>query len=309
MMLGVAVFSTRDTAAQETVIRARGTGDLHVATAAVGRLADGIAQASQGRVDRRRGGCAGYRGGDRRPANWCGRTRLGPHRGDRRPRAGGGGAERAVPVPRPGEGAAILDAASLGPLLGDQLRKQGLEPLGYLNVGALRLAGAAAPSIPDLAGQRVMARPGPLRVVAFRALGAELVAGGMAGDIGSAPLAELRTDDLAAAGTKGPLALAEQPHAYDLAVLCAGRERFEEFAPDVREMLRGQVRETATWQRGDTAQLDAAALAGLRQQGAQVTPLPEEQLGQAHARVKAADIEALRGADPSIVRTVLAYAD
>ena len=43
----------------------------------------------------------------------------------------------------PQKALAILDAAALGPLLNDQLRKQGLEPLGYLNVGALRLAGDA----------------------------------------------------------------------------------------------------------------------------------------------------------------------
>ena len=41
---------------------------------------------------------------------------------------------------------------ALGPLLNDQLRKQGLEPLGYLNGGALRLAGRGAPSLGRLAG-------------------------------------------------------------------------------------------------------------------------------------------------------------
>ena len=309
-VLAVAALVTRYSRAQEVVVRALGTGDLHVAAAAVERLADGLAQISQGRVrmaiEPDAPDTAAVAAGLRSGAATLGWVRV-AELADLVPEVA------ALSVPflfrDPEKALAILDVASLGPLLDDQLRKQGLEPLGYLNVGALRLAGAAAPSIPDLAGQRVMARPGPLRAVAFGALGAELMAGGMAGDTGSAPLAELRTDDLAAAGTRGPLALVEQPHAYDLVVLCAGRERFEEFAPDVREMLRGQVRETATWQRGGTAQLDAAALAGLRQQGAQVTPLPEEQLGQAHARVKAAVIEALKGADPSIVRTVLAYAD
>lgn len=213
----------------------------------------------------------------------------------------------------PQKALAILDAVSLGPLLNDQLRKRNLEPLGYLNAGALRLGGAAPPDLGSAAGQRVTARPGALREVAFKALGLELVPGApTGGGTGAAPLAELRTDDLAAAGAgQGPRAVAQAPHAHDLVLFCANRQHFEAllFAPDVMEMLRTEAREMAVWQRGGAAQVDAAALQTLRQQGAQVAPLPEEQLAQAHERVKAAVAQALSGAEPSIVRTVLAYAD
>jgi hypothetical protein len=37
--------------------------------------------------------------------------------------------------------------------------------------------------------------------------------------------------------------------------------------------------------------------------------LPEQDLREAHSKVKAAVAETLQGAEPSIVRTVLAYAD
>lgn len=306
MIVGVAALAARDSAAQEAVLRARGTGDVHVATAAVGRLADGIARASQGRVriaveadaQDTAAVIAGLQSGE---------TELGWVRV----------AELAELVPEvaalsvpflfrdPAKALEILDAASLGPLLGDQLRKRGLEPLGYLNVGALRLAGSAPLSIAGLAGQQVAGRAGPLRAVAFQALGAELVPG----PAGATGLAELRSDDLAAAGTRSPLMLAEAPHAYDIVALCAGRDRYRELAPDVQEMLQAHAQEAATWQRGATTQVDAAALASLQQQGAQVVALPGEELGQARSRVKAAVAEALQGAEPSIVRTVLAYAD
>ena len=49
-VLAVAALVTRYSRAQEVVVRALGTGDLHVAAAAVERLADGLAQISQGRV-------------------------------------------------------------------------------------------------------------------------------------------------------------------------------------------------------------------------------------------------------------------
>ena len=192
----------------------------------------------------------------------------------------------------PQKALAILDAAALGPLLNDQLRKQGLEPLAYLNVGALRLAGDAPVALGSLAGQRITARPGALREVAFRALGLELVPGvPVGGEAGATPLVELRTDDLAATGdAPGSRAVAEAPHAYDLVLFCANRERFEKLllAPDILEMLRTHAQEMGVWQRGGTAQVDAAALAALRQRGAQLVGLPEEELRQAHERVKAA---------------------
>jgi TRAP-type C4-dicarboxylate transport system substrate-binding protein len=306
MVLGAPAFTARQSVAQATVIRARGTGDLHAANAAVGRLANGIAQASQGRVgitvETDAPDTAAVIADLQSGAVQVGWVRI-AEIADLVPEVA------ALSVPflfrEPAKALEILDTASLGPLLGDQLRKQGLEPLGYLNVGALRLAGSAPPSIAGLAGQQVAGRPGALRAVAFKALGAELVPE-TAGAMG---LAELRSDDLTAAGKSLPLVLAEAPHAYDLVVLCAGRDSFGELAPDVREMLQAHAKEAATWQQGATTQVDAAALAALRQQGAEIVPLPGEELGQAHARVKDAVAEALRGAEPSIVRTVLAYAD
>ena len=74
-------------------------------------------------------------------------------------------------------------------------------------------------------------------------------------------------------------------------------------------MLRTRVQEVAIWQRGGTAQVDAAGAGRPAAAGRPACALPEEQLRQAHERVKAAVAAALRGADPSIVRTVLAYAD
>jgi TRAP-type C4-dicarboxylate transport system substrate-binding protein len=313
--LGVAGLRIWDLRAQErVVIRATATGDLHGRTgAAIERLAGALAGVSQGRVtlaaepdaadtaaviERLRGGEV--------LLGWVRLAEL----GDLVPEIA------ALSVPflfrDPLRALAILDAASLGPLLNDQVRKRGLEPLGYLDAGALRLAGTAPLSLTALAGQRITARPGALRTVAFKALGLELVPGvPAAGGAGAAPLAELRTDDLAAAGGKqgGPRAVAQAPHAHDLVLVCVNRERFESQDPDVRELLRAQVREVATWQRGGTAQVDAAVLQTLRQQGAAVAPLPEEDTRQAHDRVKAAVAAALSGAEPSIVRTVLAYAD
>jgi TRAP-type C4-dicarboxylate transport system substrate-binding protein len=306
MVLGVAVFAARDSVAQETKLRARGTSSLHVAAAAANRLADGIAQVSQGRVgiivESDAPDTAAVIADLRNGAIELGWVRI-ADLADLVPEVA------ALSVPflfrDPAKALEILDAASLGPLLGDQLRKQGLEPLSYLNVGALRLAGSAPPSIPDLAGQQIAGRTGRLRAVAFQALGADLVPGGT----GARGLAELRSDDLGVAGTNLPLVLAEAPHAYDIIVLCAGRDGFREFAPDVREMLQAQAQETAAWQRGATTQADAAGLAALKQQGAQIVRLPDKDLREAHSTVKAAVAEALQGAEPSIVRTVLAYAD
>jgi TRAP-type transport system periplasmic protein len=297
--------------------RAVSTPDLHGAIApAVERLAGALEQMSQGRVrvavepDAADTGAVldAVRGGEA----MLGWVRL---------------AEIAGLVPEvaalstpflfrdPQKALAILDAASLGPLLDDQLRKRGLEPLGYLNVGALRLAGSAPPALEDLAGQRIAARPGALREVAFRALGLELAPGAFEAGVikGAVPMAELRTDDLAAAGGgQGERrAVTQAPHAHDLVLLCANHRHFESllFAPDVMEMLRTQAQETAVWQRGGTTQVDAAAMQALRQRDIEVVVLPEEELRRAHERVKAAVAEALSGAEPSIVRTVLAYAD
>jgi TRAP-type C4-dicarboxylate transport system substrate-binding protein len=319
--LGIVALRNRDATAQgrtpenTVTFRAVGTSDLHDVTApALERLARSLEETSQGRVKvtvepdaaDTKAVIETVRGGE----TMLGWVRL-AEIADLVPEVA------ALSVPflfrDPMKAVEILDAAALGPLLNDQLRKQNLEPLGYLNVGALRLAGATPPALGSLQGQKIAARPGALREVAFKALGLELAPGAsITAGAEAAALAELRTDDLAAAGGgQGPRAVAQTPHAYDLVLLCANRERFEGllFTPDVMELLRTQAQETAVWQRGGTAQLDAAALQTLRQQGAEVTPLPEEELAQAHERVKAAVTEALRGAEPSIVRTVLAYAD
>ena len=65
---------------------------------------------------------------------------------------------------------ALVDSNRLGPLLNDQFRKNGLEPLGFLDGGALRLAGPD-PAGPSPQPQPVAARPGALRAAAFAAVG------------------------------------------------------------------------------------------------------------------------------------------
>jgi TRAP-type C4-dicarboxylate transport system substrate-binding protein len=310
-----ALGPTRAWAQEEGVtIRAVGSGDLHGGTAAaVDRLARGLAEVSHGRVrlalEPDAPDTAAVIGRLRDGEATLGWVRL-AEIADLAPTVA------ALSVPflfrDPQRAEALLEGTALGPLLNDQLRKQGLEPLGFLNAGTLRLAGEPPLALTGLEGKRVTARPGGLRKVAFEALGLELVPGvPAAGQPLPTPLVELRSDDLAGAGGGGsaPLAVAETAHARDLVLVCANRQRFEALAPDVRSMLGSHVQEVATWQRGGVAQLDAAALAALRQRGAQLVPLAEDQLGQAHRRVKEAVARALEGAEPSIVRTVLAYAD
>ena len=112
----------------------------------------------------------------------------------------------------------LLERTSIAPLLNDQLRKQGLEPLAYLDGGSLRLAGATLTSLSGLQGRQIAARPGMLRMAAFEALGLTLLAGTPQPQ--QAPgesLLELRTDDLAGIAAGGPgLVIAEPPHAHDL---------------------------------------------------------------------------------------------
>jgi TRAP-type C4-dicarboxylate transport system substrate-binding protein len=207
---------------------------------------------------------------------------------------------------------ALLEATWLGPLLQDELRKHGLEPLGFLNGGALRLAGRqAAPALGPEQPQQVEARPGELRAAAFRALGLEPVPGPQAPPNQSAQLVEVRTDDLAASVTagQGGLQVVEAPHAYDLVVLIAHRERFGELPLDIREALRTRMQDVASWQNGALQQTETLAMAGVKQQGGRLVALPDDQLRQAHELVKAAVVAALRDADPSIVGTLMAYAD
>jgi TRAP-type C4-dicarboxylate transport system substrate-binding protein len=205
----------------------------------------------------------------------------------------------------------LLERTSIAPLLNDQLRKQGLEPLAYLDGGALRLAGATAPSLSGLQGRQIAARPGRLRMVAFEALGLTPLAGTPqpqqpAGE----GLLELRTDDLAGIAAGGPgLVIAEPPHAHDLLVVLAHRDRFGELPLDIRETIRTKTGETTAWQRGAAAQGDAVALQALRQRGVALPTLPEGERRDAHDRVKAAMAKSLRDADQHILSTVLAYAD
>jgi TRAP-type C4-dicarboxylate transport system substrate-binding protein len=205
----------------------------------------------------------------------------------------------------------LLERTSIAPLLNDQLRKQGLEPLAYLDGGSLRLAGATLTSLSGLQGRQIAARPGTLRMVAFEALGLTPLAGTPQPQ--QAPgesLLELRTDDLVGIATGGPeLAIAEPPHAHDLLVVLAHRDRFGGLPLDIRETIRARTGEIASWQRGAAAQGEAVALQALRQRGMQMPILPESERRQAHDRVKAAVAGALRNADQNILSTVLAYAD
>jgi TRAP-type C4-dicarboxylate transport system substrate-binding protein len=205
----------------------------------------------------------------------------------------------------------LLERTSIAPLLNDQLRKQGLEPLAYLDGGALRLAGATAPSLSGLQGRQIAARPGMLRMVAFEALGLTPLAGTpQPQQAPSESLLELRTDDLAGIAAGGPgLAIAEPPHAHDLLVVLAHRDRFGELPLDIRETIRTKTGETTAWQRGAAAQGDAVALQALRQRGVALPTLPEGERRDAHDRVKAAMAKSLRDADQHILSTVLAYAD
>ena len=206
---------------------------------------------------------------------------------------------------------ALLDRTSAAPLLDNQLRKQGLEPLGYLDGGALRLVGASASSFRDFQGRQITARPGSLRKVAFETLGLTMLASTpqpqqAAGD----NLLELRTDDLLAfAGAGQGLTIAEPPHAYDLMVMVAHRGRYGDLPIDIRETLRTKTAQTAAWQRGAAVQSDAVALQSLHAHGVALSTLPEDERREAHDRVKAAVAGSLRDADQSILSTVLAYAD
>lgn len=205
----------------------------------------------------------------------------------------------------------LLDRTTIGPLLNDQLRKHGLEPLAYFDGGALRLAGATFPSLGRIQGWQITARSGRLRQVAFEALGLKLQAGmpqpqQMAGD----SLMELRTDDLVGIAAQGPqLALAEPPHAHDLVVVLANRDMLGDQPLDIRETIRTKTAEVSAWQLGGADQTDAVVLAMLQQRGVTITAIPDAERKDAHARVKNAVVRALQNADQHILDTVLAYAD
>jgi hypothetical protein len=182
--------------------------------------------------------------------------------------------------------------------------------LGYLDGGSLRLAGATAPALGQLQGRQITARPGMLRKLAFEALGLTMLAGTpQPRQAPEAGLLELRTDDLVGIAASGlELAIAQPPHAHDLMVVLANRERFGELPLDIRETMRTKTGEIAAWQRG-AAQGEAVALQALQQQGIAMPTLPEDERREAHDRVKAAIAGSLRDADPNILSTVLAYAD
>lgn len=205
---------------------------------------------------------------------------------------------------------ALLEATWLGPLLENQLRQHNLEPLAFLNAGGLRLAGASAPALGDAAGRQITARPGKLRLAAFQALGLQpAVAAPQPGQLPSTPLFELRSDDLTALPAQSLPAVAETVHANDLVAVVANRQRFGDLPLDIRETSRARLLAAAVAQRGAAVQADQVALANLRQAGAAIAPLPEDQRRQAHDKVKAMFPAALGpNADPSIVATVLAYA-
>jgi TRAP-type C4-dicarboxylate transport system substrate-binding protein len=205
----------------------------------------------------------------------------------------------------------LLDRTTIGPLLNDQLRKHGLEPFAYFDGGALRLAGAAIPPLGQLQGKQIAARPGALRLVAFEALGLKpLVGTPQPQQAPGEGLMELRTDDLLGIAAQGPqIALAEPPHAHDLMVVLANRDRLGEQPLDIRETIRTKTGEVSAWQRGAASQGEEVALRSLRQRGATITTMPEAERKEAHDRVKAAVAGALRNADQHILETVLAYAD
>jgi hypothetical protein len=150
-----------------------------------------------------------------------------------------------------------------------------------------------------------------LRKVAFEALGLTMLSGTpQPQQAAGEGLLELRTDDLIGLAANGPaLAITEPPHARDLMVVLAHRDRFGELPLDIRETIRTKIGETTAWQRGAAAQGDAVALQALRQRGVALPNLPEADRKAAHDRVKAAVAGALGDADPHILSTVLAYAD
>ena len=206
---------------------------------------------------------------------------------------------------------ALVDSTRLGPLLNDQFRKNGLEPLGFLDGGALRLAGPTLPALLQPQPRPVATRPGALRAAAFAAIGLQpapwpsqppLTAAG-------AGLVELRTDDLTAGREgQGPLTIVDPPHAHDLIAVLAGRDRVGALPLDVRETARTSLQPVVAWQRGAAAEADAAAVAGLRRQGVTVAGLAGDERHRAHEKVKEAVTAALKNAEPSILDTVLAYA-
>ena len=206
---------------------------------------------------------------------------------------------------------ALVDSTRLGPLLNNQFRKSGLEPLAFLNGGALRLAGRTLPVLLQPQPQPVAARPGALRAAAFAAIGLQPAPWPSQPPLTAADagLVELRTDDLTAGREgQGPLTIVDPPHAYDLIAVLAGRDRFGALPLDVRETTRTSLQSVVAWQRGVAAEADAAAVAGLRRQGATVAGLPEDERRKAHDKVREAVTAALKNAEPSILETVLAYA-
>ena len=206
----------------------------------------------------------------------------------------------------PEKALAILDVASLGPLLDDQLRKQGLEPLGYLDGGALG-SSERRPHFPTWRASGSWLAPAPC--ARSRSGARRRARGRRDGRI----LAARRWQSCAPtiSGRRGRRARAD-PRRTAARLRSRGALRRSRpvrgLSLDVRETLRTRSRRP---RHGSAARRPArrrgAAVPAAH--GVPVSPLPEDELGEAHARVKAAVIDSLRGADPSIVRTVLAYAD
>ncbi|MCB1882918.1 MAG: hypothetical protein KDG89_02805 [Geminicoccaceae bacterium] len=211
----------------------------------------------------------------------------------------------------PGKAIELLAPTVLGPLLNAEFRKQGLEPLTYLDGGGLRLAGTGDPALGDAQGQQVTIRPGELRALAFEALGFAPVEGAVKpGEPPSTPLAEMGAGDIAALRERSTgLRMAKAPHAQDIVVLLANREGFNGLLLDIQETSKVRLEEVAAAQRAAAVQADAEALAGFADAGGEVVETPDAARQDARAKVKAAVSEALKDVDnPSILRTVLAYA-
>jgi len=198
----------------------------------------------------------------------------------------------------------LLEPTKLGPLLSDQLREVGLEPLAYFDLGGLHLAGTGDPAEPDAAGQELVARSGELTTRAFEALAsAESSGDAVLKEVDDATLVEMGDE------AKG-MRVSRGAHAREIVVLVAKRDGFEDLALDIQETTKTKLTERAAAQRNAARLLDTQAIESFEAAGGQAVDLPEERRAALQAKVREVVEEALRDTgDPSILRTILAYAD
>lgn len=205
----------------------------------------------------------------------------------------------------------MLEWPHIGPLLNDELRKQGLVALGYMDGGPLHLTatGALPQSVADLEGRRIAVQGGDLRVGAFEALGLEAVP--VPGETlpDDVDAYELSYAEIGASGLDpGALRVARAPHGYDPIVVLANVARYDELSIDQEETIKLKVQEVVSWQRGAAERDATVALDRLEKGGITVASLPDALMAEARERVVRFVRDSEIEADDAIVEAVLAYA-